>query len=154
MFRQTLRRNRRIQLIRAAAEEEIRLRKLKQQQVSKKADLFAKIVLRREAQALQKAASFEEFKRILLRANTKSFNPPRTLNESFLDVEDIPEVGGGVVYHSHGEMKSNENEIRNISKRSLDKREMNNSTDSPEIREEIETEDRKLNAYSLIFLEA
>ncbi|KAM7539770.1 hypothetical protein Aperf_G00000033335 [Anoplocephala perfoliata] len=142
MFRQTLRRNRRIQLIRAAAEEEARLRKLKHRQVSKKVDLFAKVVLRREAQALQKAASFEEFKRILLRANTKTFNLSRTLNDSFLDVEDLPEVSGGVVYRSHDKTKKNdENENRNISKRSLDKREMNNSSDSVETSEEIETED-------------
>ena len=92
-------------------------------QDGKMVNLFAKVVLRREAQALQKAASFEEFKRILLRANTKSSIPKNpTLLE---DVIDSPEVGGGIIYKPRAKKPllspwKEANGKRIISKRSLD----------------------------------
>ncbi|KAL5111314.1 hypothetical protein TcWFU_001149 [Taenia crassiceps] len=148
-FRQTLRQNRRMQRLQAAEKEDVRRRKQSDRQDSKKVDLFAKVVLRREAQALKKAASFGEFKRILLRANMKSSIPKRSTISSESSV-DLAEANGGVVFHlpNVAEAKApsvsqriNEEGKRSISKRSLDEvelykeREMESLQTSPQMKE-------------------
>ncbi|CDS40712.1 hypothetical protein EmuJ_000830700 [Echinococcus multilocularis] len=131
-FRQTLRQNRRMQRFQAAEREDARRRKQSERQDSKKVDLFAKVVLRREAQALRKATSFAEFKRILLRANIKSSKSKRNSISSENGV-DLSEASGGVVFHLPITPSSEEPLIsqrlleggkRHISKRSLDEIEL------------------------------
>ncbi|VDL61565.1 unnamed protein product [Hymenolepis diminuta] len=124
-FRQTRRQNRRNQRKRAEVKEETQRRRISRRQPRNRTDQFNKIVLRREAQALQKASSFDEFKRILLRSNVKSIGTQKIFNESILDAGILPEISGGVVFHSQPHpktKKATEVEIknRNISKRSLD----------------------------------
>ncbi|VDM35886.1 unnamed protein product, partial [Hydatigera taeniaeformis] len=136
-FRQTLRQNRRMQRLQAAEREDVRRRKQSERQDSKKVDLFAKVVLRREAQALKKAASFAEFKRILLRANTKSSIGKRN-TFSPENAVDLSEANGGVVFHlpitqktkaSLVSQRVTEEEKRSISKRSLDELELGKKED-------------------------
>ncbi|KAM3175779.1 hypothetical protein ACTXT7_007862 [Hymenolepis weldensis] len=124
-FRQTRRQNRRNQRKQAEVKEETQRRRPSRRQPRNRTDQFNKIVLRREAQALQKASSFDEFKRILLRSNAKSIGTQKISNESFLDAGILPEVSGGVVFHSQPHSKAKkamevEDKNRNISKRSLD----------------------------------
>lgn len=106
-----------------------RKQRQKKNQNGKKVNLFAKVALRREAQALQNATSFTEFKRILLRASTKA----PALSE---------ELGGGVIFHqsfistkatvpSSSSSRTGDNRKRGISKRSLE--EMNNAQTSSQI---------------------
>lgn len=131
-----------MQRIQAAEREDVRRRKQSERQDSKKVDLFAKVVLRREAQALKKAASFAEFKRILLRANMKSSTSKRStiLSENGVDSS---EANGGVVFHlsttprteaSLVSQRVNEEGKRSISKRSLDEVELSKGEEMKDVR--------------------
>ncbi|VDK34444.1 unnamed protein product [Taenia asiatica] len=151
-FRQTLRQNRRMQRLQAAEREDMRRRKQSERQDIKRVDLFAKVVLRREAQALKKAASFAEFKRILLRANMKSSISKRNAISSE-DGFDLSEANGGVVFHllitpeakaPLVSQKVNEEGKRSISKRSLDKVELSKEGEMKDIRTSSQRKDYSL----------
>ncbi|VDO03060.1 unnamed protein product [Rodentolepis nana] len=131
-FRKTRRQNHRKQRKNAALKKEEALqRRLNRRQARNRADRFNMVVLGREARALQRASSFDEFKRILLRSSLKSLDTPRILNESILDASILPEVSGGVVFHSqHPHPKDKKvpsitNKNRTLSKRSLDSNDEN-----------------------------
>nr|CDS31644.2 hypothetical transcript [Hymenolepis microstoma] len=129
-FRKTRRQNHRNQRKKAVVKEETLQRRLSRRQARNRADRFNKVVLGREARALQRASSFDEFKRILFRSSLKSLDAPRVLNESILDASILPEVSGGVVFHSQPHSKTKKalsimNKNRTISKRSLDSNDEN-----------------------------
>ncbi|VDD80291.1 unnamed protein product [Mesocestoides corti] len=98
LFRQTVQQNRRMQRLQAAEREDAKRRMQNGRQGSKKVDLFAKVVLRREAQALKRAASFAEFKRILMRASAKPLQHAQSIR-ALESRADLTEVSGGAVFH-------------------------------------------------------